>query len=78
MHLLGIDVQTKTTVEKIEKTATGYQVFSTRDGKQVMCEADVVVHAAGRKPAFEALDLAAADIVIVKGRLKLNEYLKLN
>ena len=73
---LGIDVQTKTTVEKIEKIANGYQVFSTRDGKQVMSEADIVVHAAGRKPAFEALDLVAAGIEMEEGRLKLNEYLQ--
>lgn len=73
---LGIDVQTKTTVEKIEKTDSGYQVFSSRDGNQSMTEADLVVHAAGRKPDFESLDLAAAGIETGKGRLKLNEYLQ--
>lgn len=73
---LGIDVQTKTSVEAIKKTASGYQVFSSTDGKQSMIEADLVVHAAGRAPAFDTLDLAAAGVETEDGRLKLNEYLQ--
>jgi glutathione reductase (NADPH) len=73
---LGIEIQTQTTVERIEKTASGYQVFSSADGKQSMLEADLVVHAAGRAPKFDSLNLAAAGIETEKGRLKLNEYLQ--
>lgn len=73
---LGIDVQTRTTVERIEKTPTGYQVFSMMDGKQSTFEADLVVHAAGRTPAFDDLDLGAAGVQIEKGQLKLNEFLQ--
>lgn len=73
---LGIDVRTKTSVEKVEKTSGGYQVFSSMDGKQSMIEADLVVHAAGRAPDFTAFDLAAAGIETEKGSLKLNEYLQ--
>lgn len=73
---LGIKVQTKTSVEAIKKTASGYQVFSSTDGKQSMIEADLVVHAAGRAPAFDTLDLAAAGVETEDGRLKLNEYLQ--
>lgn len=73
---LGIDVQTKTSVERIEKTPAGYQVFSTVDGKQSMVEADLVVHAAGRAPDFSALDLEAAGVETAKGQLKLNEFLQ--
>jgi glutathione reductase (NADPH) len=36
----------------------------------------LVVHAAGRAPALEELDLAAADIEVEKRRLKLNEFLQ--
>jgi glutathione reductase (NADPH) len=34
------------------------------------------VHAAGRAPDLDALDLAAADVVAEKGRLRLNEFLQ--
>ena len=73
---LGIDVQTRTSVERIEKTPSGYQVFSTMGGKQSMVEADLVVHAAGRAPAFDDLDLGVAGIETEKGQLKLNEFLQ--
>lgn len=73
---LGIDVQTKTTVERIEQEPGGYQVFSTMDGKQSMVEADLVVHAAGLAPAFDDLDLGAAGVETDKGQLKLNEFLQ--
>lgn len=73
---LGIDVRTKTTVERIEKTARGYEVFSSAEGKHSMLEADLVVHAAGRAPIFDEFDLAAAGIETEKGLLKLNEYLQ--
>lgn len=73
---LDIDVQTKTSVERIEKTPTGYQVFSSMDGKQSMVEADLVVHAAGRAPNFSGLDLEAAGVETAKGKLKLNEFLQ--
>ncbi len=73
---LGIKVHTKTTVERIEKSAAGYQVWSSANGKQSMVEADLVVHAAGRTPAFEEFDLAAAGIDTEKGLLKLNEFLQ--
>lgn len=73
---LGIDVQTRTSVERIEKTPAGYEVFSTKDGKQSMVEADLVVHAAGRAPTFNDLDLDAAGVETEKGQLKLNEFLQ--
>ncbi len=72
----GIDVQTQTSVEAIETTGNGYMVHASSQGKSVGIEADLVVHAAGRKPNFDALDLEAAGIALEKGRLKLNEYLQ--
>jgi glutathione reductase (NADPH) len=35
-----------------------------------------VVHAAGRVPYLEPLDLASAGVTTVKGRLKMNEFLQ--
>lgn len=71
---LGIDVRTNTSLERIEKTANGYQVFSSNNGKQSMMETDLVVHAAGRAPDLTPLNLDGAGIDTEKGRLTLNEY----
>lgn len=73
---LSIDVRTKTTVLSVEKTATGYTVVSSENGKKSTLEADIVVHASGRAPEFDSLDLAARGITTEKGRLKLNEFLQ--
>jgi glutathione reductase (NADPH) len=72
----GIDVRTSTSVEFIEKTAKGFKVQASSKGKKHSFEADLVVHAAGRKPDFGPLDLGAAGIAVEKGRLKLNGYLQ--
>lgn len=72
----GIDVRTRATVEAVEKTATGYRVRVSTDGATGYVEADRVIHAAGRAPALNALNLEAAGIETDKGRLRLNEYLQ--
>ena len=68
----GIDVRTGAAVEAIEKRGDAFRV-GTSSGS---FDADLVVHAAGRKPDFEPLGLAAAGIAVEKGRLKLNGYLQ--
>ncbi|HVB81127.1 MAG TPA: NAD(P)/FAD-dependent oxidoreductase [Candidatus Binataceae bacterium] len=73
---LGIDVRTRSTVQRIEKTADGYLVHASTDGQAQTVAADLVVHAAGREPHLAALDLAAAGVAVEKGRLKLNEFLQ--
>lgn len=74
--VLGIDVQTKTSVESVKKLGDIYQVTSSHNGKQYTTETDLVVHAAGRAPAQAALDLEAAGIEHDNGKLKLNEFLQ--
>jgi glutathione reductase (NADPH) len=54
---LRIDVRAKTSAERIEKTDGGFRVWASKDGEQVRIDADLVVHAAGRAPAFDALNL---------------------
>jgi glutathione reductase (NADPH) len=73
---LGIDVRTSTTVESIEKTGNGYTVHASSDGQKVTIEADLVVHAAGRKPDFGPLHLEAGGVAAKDGRLQLNERLQ--
>jgi glutathione reductase (NADPH) len=61
---LGIDVRTQATVTGIEQTANGYLVHADgARGKQAVA-ADLVVHAAGREPDLEALDLAAGHVAV--------------
>ncbi len=73
---LGIDVRTGTSVESIEKHGEGFRVQASSGGKRLGIEADLVVHAAGRKPDLGPLDLDVAGIKTEKGRLKLNGYLQ--
>lgn len=73
---VGIDVRTGTTVEAVERAEAGYSVAASADGRQVTVEADLVVHAAGRVPDIDDLDLERAGVAAKDGRLELNEYLQ--
>lgn len=73
---LGIDVRTGTAVRRIERTGDGFLVHAGADGQEQAVAADLVVHAAGRIADLDALDLAAAEVALDGGRLKLNEFLQ--
>jgi glutathione reductase (NADPH) len=73
---LGIDVRTRTTVQRIDKTVGGFIVHASTDGQEQEVAADLVVHAAGREPDLAALDLAAGGVATENGRVKLNEFLQ--
>lgn len=73
---IGVDVRLQTTVTAIEKTDSGYRVHCTSHGQASTVDADLVVHAAGRAPVLESLDLAAAGLAHEHGRLVLNECLQ--
>lgn len=72
----GIDIALNTQVEQIEKTSSGLTVHAKADGKAVTFAADLVVHAAGRVPDLDPLDLASAGVVHERGRIKLNGFLQ--
>ena len=73
---IGIDVRTNTTVEAIERTADGLRVHARSGTQSVAIDADLAVHAAGRAPDFDTLNLAAASIAVENGRIVLNEFLQ--
>ncbi|MDZ4263367.1 MAG: NAD(P)/FAD-dependent oxidoreductase [Pseudomonadota bacterium] len=75
-HAVGIDVRLQTEVTSIEKSGDGLSVYTSSNGKDELFMADLVVHAAGRTPNLDSLDLAAAGVESEKGRLKLNEFLQ--
>lgn len=71
-----IDVRTNTIVTAIDKHGDAFRVRAQANGEDVAIEADLVVHSAGRAPALERLDLAAGNVEIQDGRIKLNEHLQ--
>jgi glutathione reductase (NADPH) len=73
---IGIDVQTGTSVEGIEKQPDGFRVRTSREGQKHDVHADLVVHAAGRAPALSELNLEAAGVEVEGGRLVLNDFLQ--
>lgn len=73
---LGIEVRTGTSVESVEKQGDAFKVQASSGGKRLFFAADLVVHAAGRRPDFGPLDPEAAGIALHKGGLKLNGYLQ--
>ena len=74
---LGITVHTGTTANSVTRTKEGLTVHANSStGSQIAVVADVVVHAAGRRPDLAALDLAAGEIADDQGRLKLTPGLQ--
>ena len=75
---MGITVQTGANVEAVEADAShGFRIHYSAGGAPVSLDADLVVHAAGRRPALEALGLDAGEIATDDhGRLRLNEWLQ--
>lgn len=73
---LGIDVRTDAAVEAVARDDDGFTVCTVAEGKKQTAQADLVVHAAGRSPALDALDLDAGGIEHERGRLSLNEFLQ--
>ncbi|WP_299309900.1 NAD(P)/FAD-dependent oxidoreductase [uncultured Croceicoccus sp.] len=73
---IGVQVMTDTTVVAIERKDSGFVVHGERGDDSIAVEADLVVHAAGRTPALDRLNLEAAGVAVAQGRLKLNEYLQ--
>ncbi|MBI1330930.1 MAG: NAD(P)/FAD-dependent oxidoreductase [Alphaproteobacteria bacterium] len=73
---IGVDIRLGRRVEKIEKTGAAFNIHSLGDRAPEVVEADLVVHAAGRMPDLEPLDLAAAGVEASGGRMRLNEFLQ--
>lgn len=73
---LGIDLRTGTRVDSVARDGATFVVRATGPGGQETLPADLVVHAAGRVPDLEPLDLPAAGVRTEKGRLALNGHLQ--
>lgn len=73
---IGVEVRLETTVTAIEKAPQGFRVHACSHDRESTIETDLVVHAAGRAPALQPLDLESAGIAHRNGRLELNGYLQ--
>ena len=74
---LGVDVQLNTTVEAVEKRDGEFLVHARSASQTHVVAADLVVHAAGRVPEIDDLDLAAAGIAREEnGGVIVNDYLQ--
>ncbi|MEU4360362.1 NAD(P)/FAD-dependent oxidoreductase [Promicromonospora sp. NPDC023987] len=58
----GVEVRRSTTIKRIDKTLTGYQVELERSGTLETGEYDLVVHGAGRIPELSRLGLDTAGV----------------
>ncbi|MGH6935902.1 MAG: dihydrolipoyl dehydrogenase family protein, partial [Methylocella sp.] len=73
---LGIDVLTGTAVEAIERAGSGFRVRARAKSREITIDADLVVHAAGRAPDLDALNLSAVGVAADHGQIALNEFLQ--
>ncbi len=73
---IGVDVRTRNAVNEIERSGNAYRVRAQTPEGEAVVEADLVVHAAGRIPDIDNLDLLAGGVAVADGRLSLNEYLQ--
>ena len=73
----GIDVRTGHRVDAVTKTGSGFTVRASTSAGERTFEADLVVHAAGREPDLDQLDLEAGNVERdQRGHLLLNEFLQ--
>jgi glutathione reductase (NADPH) len=73
---LGVDLQLRTEVNRIEKTGDQLLVHASTDDSKAEFRADMVVHGAGRVADIDDLSLAAAGVESEKRAVKVNEYLQ--
>ncbi len=73
---LGIDVQLGTQAEGIEKGSCCLTVRASAGGQKRTFEADMVVHAAGRTPEIDDLNLDVARVAWDERGVKVNEFLQ--
>jgi glutathione reductase (NADPH) len=73
---LGVDVHLGTEVVKVENGASQLLVRATVSGQERIFEADMVVHAAGRVPEIDDLNLDVAGVAWNEHGVTVNEFLQ--
>jgi glutathione reductase (NADPH) len=74
---LGIVLHTQTKVEAIEKSGDGFVVHASQHGEKKSFSCDLAVHAAGRVPDIDDLELETGNVERAKnGGVKVNGFLQ--
>jgi glutathione reductase (NADPH) len=73
---LGVDIHLRAEVTAITKGSGCLRVHASSPSGEQILEADLVVHAAGRVPDIDDLDLAAAGVERDRMGVKVNDYLQ--
>jgi glutathione reductase (NADPH) len=73
---LGVSLHLGTVVEAMEKSGTKFVLHAKREGKKTSFTCDLAVHAAGRVPDIDDLDLERAHVKREKKGVTVNEYLQ--
>ncbi len=73
---LGVEVRLNTEVTAIERQGNHLRVHTHAGAQETSVEADLVVHAAGRVPEIDDLDLDVAGIAREQEGISVNEYLQ--
>jgi glutathione reductase (NADPH) len=72
----GVKLELNAAVRAVEKKDNRLIVHAIRDDEEYTWEADMVVHAAGRVPEIDELDLAKGDVQAGKRGIIVNDYLQ--
>ncbi|OOY06941.1 NAD(P)/FAD-dependent oxidoreductase [Thioclava sp. F36-7] len=72
----GIEIVDEAAIERVEDADGVHRVVYQKAGKSHTVEADLVVHGAGRVPATDHLDLAAASIETERDGVKVTPWLQ--
>src|ERR1700724_3680787 len=64
---IGVEVRTGTVVEAIDRGRNAPRWPARAGSKAITTEADLVVHAAGRVPDLDGLNLSAAGVAVAEG-----------
>ncbi len=72
----GMKFHVGSKVESIKPAAGGYEVEVSKDGKQEKLPAEVVLVAVGRKPNTEKIGLEGTKVVLEKGFVKVDGFMR--
>lgn len=72
----GIQVHHETEVAAVDRVGTEYRITLNRGGERSILAADLVVHAAGRTPDLQGLDLDAAEVAAGPGGVQVSNHLQ--
>ena len=77
-HEEGMKVFTGTKLLRVKKTEQNRTVFFTHKGQEKSATAKIILQALGRKPNINGLNLSAASVNTLEGRIEVNQEMRTN